>query len=117
MDNSDALAAFSALSQPSRLAIFRLLIQHEPEGLRAGEIAQTLTQPQNTISTHLSILQRAGLLTSERQGRVITYRAALIQLEALMQFMLAECCAGRPDLSTPILSGLRPCCMGAKPEG
>jgi len=117
MDSSDALSAFSALSQPSRLAIFRLLIQHEPDGLRAGEIAQALDQPQNTISTHLSILQRAGLLTSLRQGRAITYRAALSQLEALMQFMLAECCAGRPDLSTPLLSGLRPCCMGAKPEG
>jgi len=116
METSEALAAFAALSQATRLKIIRLLVRHEPDGLRVGEIATQLEQPQNTISTHLAILQRAKLLTSERHSRAVIYRAAVGQLAELMAFLLSECCTDRPDLASPILSGLHLCTMGAKPK-
>ena len=75
MDSENALSALAALSQQTRLDAFRLLVRHEPEGLPAGDIARHLDVPANTLSTHLAILARAGLVTSERHGRVIQYRA------------------------------------------
>ena len=65
----------SALAQPTRLAIFRLLVKHEPIGITAGVIAETVGAPHNTLSSHLAILVRAGLLRSSRDGRTIIYRS------------------------------------------
>ena len=70
-----ALAALAALGQPTRLAIFRLLMRREPRGLAAGAIAEAIGCPSNTLSSHLSILARSGLIRGTRDGRSINYRA------------------------------------------
>lgn len=109
MDSENALSALAALSQQTRLDAFRLLVRHEPEGLPAGDIARHLDVPANTLSTHLAILARAGLVTSERHGRVIQYRADVDGLRALMLFLVKDCCAGSPELCAPLISELA-CC-------
>jgi len=110
MDAIIAVAALSALAQPTRLEAFRLLVRHEPQGLPAGDIARALDVPQNTSSTHLSILVQAGLARSERVGRSVVYRADLDGFRALTLFLLKDCCAGRADLCGPLVAELSPCC-------
>jgi len=110
MENESAIEALSALAQPTRLDTFRLLVRHEPDGLPAGEIARLVAVPQNTMSAHLAILARGGLVRSERQGRSVIYRADLDGLRALMLFLLKDCCAGRADLCAPLIAELAPCC-------
>lgn len=97
-----ALAALSALGQPTRLAVFRLLVRQEPVGLSAGAIAGAVGGPHNTLSTHLAILARAGLVRATRDGRSIVYRADLDGMRALVSFLLADCCGGRPEVCGPI---------------
>lgn len=109
MDLNTALDALGALSQQTRLEAFRLLVRHEPAGLPAGDIARLLDVPANTLSSHLAILARAGLVTSERQSRTIQYRADIGGLRALMLFLAKDCCAGSPDLCGPLLAELT-CC-------
>lgn len=110
MDEAGAIAALTALAQGTRLAVFRLLVRHEPGGLAAGKIAQALDVPQNTLSTHLAILARAGIVRSERHSRSIVYRADLDRLSTLMLFLVRDCCAGAPELCAPLLAELAPCC-------
>tara|TARA_B110001454_G_C12694840_1_gene423898 strand:+ start:1242 stop:1568 length:327 start_codon:yes stop_codon:yes gene_type:complete len=106
MDSIAALEVLSALSQPTRLEAFRLLVRHEPNGLSAGDIAHSLDVPANTLSTHLSILTRAGLVTPERRSRTIQYRADIGCLRELMLFLAKDCCAGNPDLCGPLIAEL-----------
>ncbi len=110
MDSDSAIALLSALAQPSRLESFRLLVRHEPEGLAAGEIARRLGVPQNTMSTHLAILSRAGLIRSERQSRSIVYRARLEALRELSLFLLKDCCGGDAELCGPLIKELTASC-------
>ncbi len=110
MDNNSAIASLGALAQGTRLDVFRLLVRHEPDGLAAGEIARQLDVPQNTMSAHLGILARAGIIRSERHSRSIIYRADLDGLRALTLFLVKDCCAGSPDLCAPLLAELTPCC-------
>jgi ArsR family transcriptional regulator, arsenate/arsenite/antimonite-responsive transcriptional repressor len=93
-----ALAALAALGQPSRLAIFRLLVRKEPKGLPAGAIAEAIGCPHNTLSTNIAILARAGLVKGSRDGRTITYRADAIGIRGLIAFLVNDCCDGRPEL-------------------
>src|SRR6266704_250506 len=109
MDPENAILALAALAQPTRLDVFRLLVQHEPEGLAAGDIAKMLAVPQNTMSSHLSILSRAGLVSAQRFSRSIVYRADLTRLQAVMLFMLKDCCDGRPEICAPLVESLAPC--------
>lgn len=97
-----ALAALAALGQPTRLAVFRLLVRHEPDGLAAGVIAAAVGGPHNSLSTHLALLTRAGLVTATRNGRSIVYRADLDGMRTLVTFLLADCCGGRPEVCGPI---------------
>ena len=110
MDNGPAIAALSALAQDTRLDTFRLLVKHEPLGLPAGEVARLLDVPQNTMSAHLGILARAGLVRSERHSRSIIYRADLDGLRALTLFLVKDCCAGNAELCAPLVAELTPCC-------
>jgi ArsR family transcriptional regulator len=114
MDSENAILALAALAQPTRLDVFRLLVRHEPEGLAAGDIAKTLAVPQNTMSSHLSILSRAGLVSARRFSRSIVYRADLTRLQAVVLFMLKDCCDGRPEICTPLVESLTPCCPPLK---
>jgi ArsR family transcriptional regulator len=93
-----ALAALAALGQPTRLEIFRLLVGEEPAGLTAGAIAELVGCPHNTLSTHIAILARSGLVRGSREGRTITYRADAVGIRALIAFLVTDCCDGRPEL-------------------
>lgn len=110
METNQAVTALSALALETRLDIFRLLVRAEPAGLAAGEIARTLDVAPNTLSSHLAILTRAGLLQSERDGRSIIYRVQLDHLRTLILFLLQDCCGGNAQLCAPILAELAPCC-------
>lgn len=109
MESEDAILALAALAQSTRLEVFRLLVKHEPQGLAAGDIAKALAVPQNTMSSHLSILSRAGLVSAQRFGRSIVYRADLTRFQDVMLFMLRDCCDGRPEICAPLVKSLTPC--------
>lgn len=108
MESETALLAFAALSQETRLATFRLLVSSETDGIAAGDLARRVGVPQNTMSSHLGILARAGLITGERQSRSIVYRANLATFQDLTLFMVKDCCGGRPELCVPLLESLTP---------
>jgi ArsR family transcriptional regulator len=110
METENAILALAALAQPTRLDVFRLLAKHEPGGLAAGDIAKALAVPQNTMSSHLAILSRAGLVSAQRYGRSIIYRADLAQFQGVVLFMLKDCCDGRPEICAPLIESLTPCC-------
>jgi ArsR family transcriptional regulator, arsenate/arsenite/antimonite-responsive transcriptional repressor len=98
MSAPHALSALAALGQPTRLAIFRSLMQREPGGIPAGALAEAIGCPANTLSTHLAILARAGLVRGERDGRSILYHADVEGMRALMSFLVTDCCGGHPEL-------------------
>lgn len=110
METEASILALAALAQSTRLEAFRLLVRHEPGGLPAGEIANHLAIPANTLSSHLGVLTRAGLIRSERRSRSIIYRADLDRLRDLVLFLLKDCCGGRAELCEPLLAELTPCC-------
>jgi ArsR family transcriptional regulator len=93
-----ALAALAALGQPTRLEVLRLLMRREPVGLPAGAIAEAIGCPQNTLSTHLSILARAGMVRGTRGGRSIVYRANVSGMRELIEFLVHDCCDGHPEV-------------------
>lgn len=110
MDKNDALDAFAALSQTTRLDVFRLLIKAGETGMSAGEISDTLDVRQNTMSANLSILSRAGLIRSEREGRSIRYFADMEGMRGLLAFLMEDCCGGRPDVCQPVINQLACAC-------
>lgn len=110
MESKEAIDVFAALSQPTRLDTFRLLMEHEPEGVAAGEIARRLDVPQNTLSSHLAILVRAGLIESERHSRSIVYRAVVDRVREITSFLVQDCCGARPELCEPLVAEFTPCC-------
>ena len=114
MEQTAAIEAFAALSQPTRLDAFRLIIRHEPDGLAAGDVARRLDVPQNTMSTHLAVLARAGLISAERQSRSIIYRAEIDKVRELASFLVTDCCGGRPELCEPLVAEFTPCCAPTK---
>jgi DNA-binding transcriptional ArsR family regulator len=91
-----------------------LLVKHEPEGVAAGTLARLIEVPQNTMSAHLAVLSRAGLITGERQSRSILYRANLDRLREVMLFLVKDCCGGDPGLCAPLIADLTPCCPPAE---
>lgn len=110
MDNARIIAALAALAQGTRLDVFRLLVMHEPEGLPAGQLARELATPHNTMSSHLAILSRAGLISGERHSRSIVYRANLDGLREVMTYLVKDCCGGRSELCAPLIAELT-CCQ------
>lgn len=110
MDERQALTAFSALAQETRLAVVRLLVQAGPEGLAAGAIGEAVGASASVASFHLAHLERAGLIRSRREARSIIYSAAYDGLSGLVGFLMQDCCAGRPEVCAPVLAALTPCC-------
>ena len=102
MEISTATSAFAALAQETRLAAFRLLVRAGPAGLPAGEIARALETAPSTLSTHLGLLQRAGLVSAERRSRQIVYRADFEGAGALTRFLMKDCCKGHPAVRAAI---------------
>jgi ArsR family transcriptional regulator len=95
---SHAIAALAALGQPSRLQVFQLLMRAEPQGLQAGAIAEEVGCAHNTLSSHLAILARAGLVRGTRKGRAIVYRADVDGMRALVSYLVSDCCNQHPEL-------------------
>ena len=89
----DALEAFSSLSQETRLRVFKTLIEYGREGLMPGVIAQKLKIPDNTLSFHLSHMSKAGLVSSKKSGRSITYFANTHLIQELIEYLAKNCCA------------------------
>jgi ArsR family transcriptional regulator, arsenate/arsenite/antimonite-responsive transcriptional repressor / arsenate reductase (thioredoxin) len=101
LEAQDAVVLLSALAQPTRLAAFRLLMRYRPHGLSAGHIARLLAVPQNTLSSHLALLERAGLVASRRESRNMIYAAAADCADALLAFLADACCSERPLACAP----------------
>lgn len=110
LTEAHAISALAALAQPTRLAIFKLLIKHEPVGITAGVIADTIGAPHNTLSSHLAILVRAGLLRAAREGRTIIYRSDVDGMQSLLQFLVDDCCDGHPELCNLLAGKTEACC-------
>jgi ArsR family transcriptional regulator len=96
MDTKATLAALSALSQGSRLAIFRLLVQVGPAGLAASRIAEHLDVQPSALSFHLKELSHADLLSSRQDGRFVIYSANIATMNGLVGFLTENCCGGVP---------------------
>jgi len=106
MDKNDAISALSALGQDTRLEVFRLLVKAGPGGLPAGEIGARLGTVQNTMSAHLKILDHAGLVRAERDGRMIRYVADMTGLRDLLAYLMEDCCNGAPELCQPVIQAV-----------
>jgi ArsR family transcriptional regulator, arsenate/arsenite/antimonite-responsive transcriptional repressor len=109
METETALSILAALAHPTRLSTFKLLVRHEPEGLSTGELVEVSGLTQSTFSTHLAVLAKAGLVSSEKRGRQQIQRASIDTLRALMSFLAKDCCQGRAELCEPLLADLA-CC-------
>lgn len=101
MEMKEATTALAALAQPSRLAVFKLLVKHGAIGLSAGDISTGLEIPKPTLSFHLKELTHAGLIHSKREGRSIIYQLHISGMQSLMTFLTEDCCQGRPELCAP----------------
>jgi ArsR family transcriptional regulator, arsenate/arsenite/antimonite-responsive transcriptional repressor len=88
-----ALSALGALAQENRLAVFRLLVEHAPEGLPAGDIAERLGVAPTTLSFHLKELANAGMIAPRQDGRFIWYRAELGAMNDLIGYLTENCCS------------------------
>lgn len=110
MESNAAIGALGALAQATRLDVFRRLVRAGADGLPAGAVARALGVPANTMSTHLAILERAGLVRSRRDGRLVYYAAALDRVRGLIGFILEDCCAGDPHVCTPVAELARQAC-------
>jgi len=102
MDVLAALEALAALSNETRLWAFRLLVQAGSAGLSAGDIADHLNARQNTMSSHLRMLHRAGLIQSYRTGRSVIYSVDYDTMRQLVVFLMVDCCAGNPAVCQPV---------------
>jgi DNA-binding transcriptional ArsR family regulator len=108
MDERQALACFAALSQETRLRIVRLLVRAGPAGIAAGAVSDAVDVSASNVSFHLKELERAGLVSGQRQARSIVYSADFDALRGLLQFLMEDCCAGRPEICAPVAA--LPCC-------
>jgi len=97
METKQATTIFEALSSDVRLSLFRLLVKYAPEGLVAGEIAKHLNVTNTNLSFHLKELLHAGLITMEKEGRFLRYRANIPAMLDVIAYLTAECCSGHPD--------------------
>lgn len=106
----EILVCHAALSQATRLDVFRHLVKAGDAGMSASNISDTLGVRQNTMSTNLAILARLGLISSEREGRSIRYFADMDGMRDLLAFLMEDCCGGRPELCRPVINELACAC-------
>ncbi|WP_144378114.1 ArsR/SmtB family transcription factor [Mesorhizobium amorphae] len=113
MDERQALAAFGALSQETRLRILRMLVVAGPDGIAAGAIAEKAEVSASNVSFHLKELERAGLATARRDARSIIYSAEYTALAGLIRFLMEDCCGGHPEVCAPVVNAAA-CCTPSK---
>jgi len=109
MDTSQAVDAFSALSHETRLTVFKLLLKEGEQGLSAGVIARQLEVQPSTLTSHLHILKRSGLLQSTRQQQKIIYSADIQGTRNLLRFLTQECCQGHPEICSDLFGSVKAC--------
>jgi ArsR family transcriptional regulator len=112
MDEAAAVDALAALAQQMRLRIFRALVRAGPRGLTPGELTTALAIAASTLSFHLKELTRAGLVSQQRDGRHLIYRPSIAQMNALLGYLTANCCAAAGSLDCGI-APLPDCAGGA----
>ena len=104
MEEKQALGMLAALSQETRLRVVRYLVACGDDGASAGEVAERVDAASSRASFHLAALEKAGVISSERQSRKIIYRVNFANLGGVISFLLNDCCGDHPDI--------RACCMG-----
>lgn len=105
-----AIEVMSALAQPTRLEVFTHLARARPDGLSPGALAERIGTPASTMSVHLAILSRAGLISSVKAGRNITYKAEPDAVRDLALFLMHDCCLGCAGVTDPDPSDMTCCC-------
>ncbi|TFL16258.1 arsenate reductase/protein-tyrosine-phosphatase family protein [Jannaschia formosa] len=95
-------ARLSILGHPQRLAVFRLLMRRYPDRVPAGELAEALDLKPSTLSAYLSALSQVGLVSQERAGTSLRYRVAMTEVRRTFDYLLLDCCRGRPELCSPV---------------
>jgi DNA-binding transcriptional ArsR family regulator len=96
MESKDVVSMLSALAHEQRLALYRLLVVAGPQGLTPGVMAERQQLPAATLSFHLKEMSHAGLVSAERQGRHLIYRAQFDRMQAVMAYLFENCCGGQP---------------------
>lgn len=104
MEQTDVIRSLAALAHDLRLQVFRMLVVAGPAGMTPGAISEQLGVPGATLSFHLKELMNARLVTQERDGRHLIYRAAFDHMDAVLGFLTANCCQGQPCLETSATS-------------
>lgn len=97
MNLDQAVTALAALAQPTRLAVYRLLVISGEPGMYVGKIGEQLHLPSATLSFHLKELTRAGLIQGHQEGKFVFYRAQFSRMNELFAFLLQHCCSSSPD--------------------
>ena len=111
MDITEAVDALGGLAQETRLKVFRLLVRAGFNGMAAGDIAEAVGIPKNTLSSHLAILARANLVQARKEGRSMIYAVDLEGTRALLSFLVEDCCQGDPSVCGPLIeTTLATCC-------
>lgn len=110
MEETEIVAALSALAHVHRLRIFRLLVVAGPSGVPAGEIAEEIGVAPTALSFHLKELDHAGLVTSSRDGRFIRYALKVEGMRQLLTYLTEDCCRGRPELCGSAIKKARDVC-------
>ena len=97
MKPAQVVKALAALAQPTRLAVYRLLVARGPEGMAAGQVAEKLKVSPATLSFHFRALSHAGLLDSRQEGRFVYYTANFAVMNGMVAYLTENCCGGNPD--------------------
>lgn len=101
MKPAQVVKALAALAQPTRLAVYRLLVQQGPEGMAAGEVAAKLKAAPATLSFHFRTLSHAGLVESRQEGRFVYYSANFAAMNGMVDYLTENCCGGDADACKP----------------
>lgn len=102
MEAQDVVKSLAALAQPVRLQVFRALVVAGPSGLTPGALVEAIAVPGTSLSFHLKELLHSGLVTQERNGRNLIYRAAFGQVNALIGYLTDNCCDGEACAVEPV---------------
>ena len=116
MDDTIAIESLAAMAQPTRLKVFRRLLNAYPDQITAGEIARGCKVPHNTMSAHLAVLTRSGLVVARRAGRMMYYVADLDGFQSLVGFLMRDCCNGCAEICAPLLADLTGCVPSRRRE-
>ena len=104
MDESQARDCFAAMAQETRLKVVRLLVKAGENGVAAGVIADEVGVSASNISFHLKELEHSGLILQRREARSIIYAANYDVVRGIIDFLMEDCCGGRPEICAPVLA-------------